>query len=140
MSRINTGRVILAGLAAAVVMNVLGFLANGVILASRWNDSTKALGVDVVKTAAQGVTGWVLMGLAVGLAIAWITAAIRPRFTGGAATGVRAGFAAWVILEAGIAAAYNGLYPGSLLIQSSIAGLVSTLAAGAVAGAIYRDA
>src|SRR5260370_41250894 len=107
MSRINTGRVILAGLAAGVVMDVMGFVINGAILRARWDDATKALGVDPAKMAAQGIAGWVLMGFVIGLAIAWITAAIQPRFAGGAGTGARARFAAWLIMDSAPAAAYN---------------------------------
>src|SRR5215813_2117487 len=106
MSRINTGRVILAGLAAGVVMDVLGFVINGLALGARWKDATKALGVDPTKMAAQGIAGWVVMGFVIGLAIAWITAAIQPRFAGGAGTGARAGFAAWLIMDSALCAGY----------------------------------
>ncbi len=80
------------------------------------------------------------MGFVIGLAIAWITAAIQPRFAGGAGTGARAGFAAWLIMDSALAAGYNGLFPWSLLICSVVGGLVTTLVAGVVAGVIYRDA
>jgi hypothetical protein len=101
--------VILAGLAAGVVMDVLGFVVNGLLLGPRWMDATKALGVDPAKSQLQGVLGWVIMGFVVGLAIAWVTAATQPRFAGGAGAGLRAGFAAWLIRDASLVAAYNGL-------------------------------
>jgi hypothetical protein len=52
---------------------------------------------------------------------------------------VALGFAAWLIRDASLVAAYNGLYPASLLACSVLGGLVTALAAGAVAGALYRD-
>jgi|HubBroStandDraft_3_1064219.scaffolds.fasta_scaffold15646_2 hypothetical protein len=140
MSRINTGRVILAGLAAGVVMDVLGFVINGLLLGARWRGTTQALGVDVAKGAAAATVGWVVMGFVIGLAIAWTTAAIQPRYAGGAAAGARAGFAAWLIMDSALAAGYNGLYPWSLLLSSIVGGLVTALVAGLVAGAIYKDA
>jgi len=36
MERINIGRVILGGIVAGIVGNILGFLVDGVILAPQW--------------------------------------------------------------------------------------------------------
>ncbi len=53
MSRINTGRVILAGLAAGVVMDLLGFVINGVLLHTRWDDASRALGVRASRAGSS---------------------------------------------------------------------------------------
>ena len=44
MGKINIGRVIIAGLVAGIVADLLGFLVDGILLAPRWADGMKALG------------------------------------------------------------------------------------------------
>ena len=44
MGKINWGRVVLGGLLAGLVLNVLDFLVNGVWLGTEWNAAMQALG------------------------------------------------------------------------------------------------
>ena len=44
MGRINMGRVILGGIVAGIVVNILGYLLDGLLLADQWNAGMKALG------------------------------------------------------------------------------------------------
>ena len=44
MGKINIGRVILGGLVAGIVSDLLGYLVDGVLLGPRWAAGMKALG------------------------------------------------------------------------------------------------
>ena len=44
MGKINMGRVILGGIVAGIVADVLGYLVDGMLLAPPWADGMKALG------------------------------------------------------------------------------------------------
>jgi hypothetical protein len=44
MGKINMGRVIIAGIVAGLVADVLGYLVDGMLLAPQWADGMKALG------------------------------------------------------------------------------------------------
>lgn len=44
MGKINMGRVIIAGLVAGLVADLLGYLVDGMLLAPQWADGMKALG------------------------------------------------------------------------------------------------
>ena len=52
MAQVNVGRVVVGGLVAGVVMNVVDAVTNGAILGERWIQETQRLGIDV-SAAAQ---------------------------------------------------------------------------------------
>ena len=55
MGKINVSRWILGGIIAGVVADILGTLVDGVILAPRWTDGMKALGIPVSRrTSGSG--------------------------------------------------------------------------------------
>ena len=94
MSGINLGRVILGGLVAGVVNNILEYGVNDVILKADHEAALKALG-KTVPTSGGVIASWTIMGFVFSIAIVWLYAAIRPRYGAGAGTAVRAGVAFW---------------------------------------------
>lgn len=141
MSKINTGRVVLAGLVAGLVINVIDFVVNVPILGKQWADATAALGVKLEQVNVQSAVGWICMDFIAGLFAAWLYAAVRPRFGAGAGTGLRAGAATWFIVHVALGSlVWNGLYPLSLAVASTAGALVAMLAGGWVAGRLYTEA
>src|SRR5688572_788003 len=94
MGQINISRVILGGLVAGLVMNVLESLANGLIKAPYWNAAMSAIGKPAYSTSTLAL--FIIWGFIFGLAVIWIYAAIRPRFGRGRMTATIAGVTAWV--------------------------------------------
>jgi hypothetical protein len=140
MGKINIGRVIIAGLVAGIVADLLGFLVDGVLLAPQWADGMKALGHGDFSS-----NEWIwfnLLGLAGGILLIWIYAAIRPRFGTGVTTAIYAGVAYWIIgvlipnvSFMGVA----GLFAHQLMTMTTAGGLVE-IVAGAIAGAaLYKE-
>jgi len=141
MSKINTGRVILAGLVAGLVINVVDFVVNVPILGAQWKAATVALGVNADQVSGQAAAGWITMDFLVGLFTAWLYAAIRPRYGAGARTGLCAGIATWFIVHVALGSlTWQGLYPLSLTVASTAGALVAMLAGGWVAGRLYAEA
>jgi hypothetical protein len=106
MGKINTGRVILGGLAAGLVMNVSEAVLHAVVLREEgeklvqlWQE--KGLLPEVSSTALVWV---ILLTFALGIAAVWTYAAIRPRFGPGPGTALVAALAVWAMsyLYAGI--------------------------------------
>jgi hypothetical protein len=141
MSRINTGRVVLAGLAAGVVMNVVDAVANGVLLGNAWRTETTALNAALMDKAAAGSTvGWIAVDLLLGITLVWLYAAIRPRFGPGPRTAALAAVVLWIATHLVYGSyVFMGLYSSSLIGASSLAGLVAVLAGGYVGGKLYRE-
>lgn len=57
MPRLNSSRVILGGLAAGLVMNIIDAITNGFLLGARWKVETEALNPGLM-----GYYSWSLVG------------------------------------------------------------------------------
>src|ERR1700730_14214387 len=103
MSKVNTTRAILAGLAAGLVINIVDFVVNVPILGAQWAAAAKALTIDIEKISATAAVGWITSDFLNGLFAAWLYAAMRPRCGPGAGTGLCAGAATWFIVHVALA-------------------------------------
>ena len=140
MNKINWNRVVLGGIVAGIVIDVFEGIANGLILASGWNDAMAALNRSAAMSAKQ-IAAFNLWGLAAGIVMVPIYAGIRPRFGAGPKTGMLAGAIVWALAYAAGNAAmvFLHLFPLGLMLSATAIGLVETLVAGAAGAAIYKE-
>lgn len=143
MGKINWARVLLGGLVACVIINLVGAGLGSVLftqgeLQRAWT-TVRPLEEWVSRTVALFVN--IIVTLLAGTLIVWWYAAIRPRFGPGATTAVVAGAAFWLsaspvqVLVGG----YLLQWPAHLLITVDAIHLTQCVA-GAVAGAwAYRE-
>ena len=143
MAAINTGKVVVGGLAAGVVMNAIDFVTNMYILGDRMK--ADMLRVNPQLWANMNDMGKLPMFLAVdfafGIMLVWLYAAIRPRFGSGAGTAMKAGVFMWLVgtaIEFYFAEA--GLFSMSLFALSGVASLVSMLLSAWVGALLYSEA
>ena len=141
MGNINMSRVILGGIVAGIVADVLGFLVDGVALAPQWSDAMKALGRPDFTT--NQMVWFNVLGLAGGIFALWLYSAIRPRYGAGPKTAVYAGLAWWIVgtllPNAGFMGV-AGLFPTGLTTMTTLGGVVECIV-GVVAGAaLYQEA
>ena len=141
MQRVNASRVIVGGLAAGLVMNIIDAITNGFLLGARWKVETDALNPGLIaKTGASGTLGWVLVDFICGILIVWVYAAIRPRFGAGPRTAFTAAFVVWLTAHVAYASyAFMGYYSWSLIGASSVGGLLAALAGGYVGARLYTE-
>ncbi|PYX79763.1 MAG: hypothetical protein DMG70_26625 [Acidobacteria bacterium] len=139
MAHTNRVRVILGGLLAGVVINVVEFITNGVILREAWGQAMKALGKP--QLSAGAVVIFNIWGFLLGIAAVWLYAAIRPRYGAGPKTAIRAGFVAWAIAVflANLGNYPLGLFPTRLLVISSMVALVETVMATLAGAWLYKE-
>lgn len=139
---INTSKVLVGGLAAGVVMNVMGFLINGVLLGQRMTDELVAAAPTLQGKGMDSMTltGRVITQFVVGILLVWLYAAMRPRFGPGMKT---AAFAALVIWLCGFLFYLDWLYLGlmsvGLYAMVSCAMAVSLLISAWVGGMLYKE-
>lgn len=141
MGKMNMGRVILGGVVAGVVLDILDYFVDGVLLANRWAAGMAALGKDAF-TPTQMV--WFnVLGIATGIVAVWTYAAIRPRFGQGVKTAVYAGLAVWIVgtLVPNAALMYvPHLFSAHLTLYTTLGGIVE-IVIGTIAGAaLYKEA
>jgi hypothetical protein len=140
MGKINLGRVILGGIAAGIVIDLFEGVLNGVILDKQWAEAMTALGKSSTLSMKQ-LIAFNVWGLAVGILMIWLYAAMRPRLGAGAKTAILAGLMMWATAYALGSAAYIFLHliPLGLMAIGLAVGLVETVIAGVVGASLYRE-
>lgn len=139
MSAINTGRLILGGIAAGLVINIVETIVNLFLVAHVMEELLASLDLEPIGTAA-GI-GYIVLGFALGFLIVWTYAAIRPRYGPGPRTALRAGLAVWAAFYL-LGAGSNwllGVAPIHLYVHTLLYSLPMMLIAGWVGGRVYRE-
>jgi hypothetical protein len=143
MARINVGRVLLGGIVAAILM----FLADGFIhqklLHEHWLATMKAVGRSVhAEDHGPDLTYFALTEVLRGLVLAWVYAAIRAHFGAGPKTAIIAALVVWALMFPipFLSEVPIGFYSTTMLAMWSLYELITTVVAGLVAGALYKDA
>jgi hypothetical protein len=94
MGKINLSRVILGGLVAGLIINVVEGVMNGVVLVDQWSAQMASLNRSAAGSVKQIIV-LNLWGFTAGILLVWLYAAIRPRLGAGPKTALCAGFFTW---------------------------------------------
>ena len=140
MRQINWNRVLLGGLVAGLIIDVVQWLLNGVFLGSDWRQAMQSLGKPLAETPARGLF-YILLGVAYGIMAIWLYASIRPRYGAGPITALYAGLGVWLLGDFLPALTWmpRGLFPRHLVAVAMLVGLAGILLA-TVAGAwLYQE-
>ena len=140
MAHTNRVRVVLGGLLAGVVINVVEFVTNGVVLKADWGQAMQALGKPAVPSGSA-IAIYNVWGFLVGIAAVWIYAAIRTRYGAGPSTAARAGVVTWglAVLLANVANYPLGLLPTRLLVITAVVALFEIIIAAVLGAWLYRE-
>lgn len=137
--KINFARVILGGIVAGIVLDILGYLVDGVMLSARWTFAMQQLGRTGF--SLNQMIRFNILGLGWGILAIWLYAAIRPRYGAGPGTAVCAGLAAWAIgtllPNAGLWLA--GILPRGLTVLTTGGGIVESVVAVLAGAALYQE-
>jgi hypothetical protein len=140
--RINIGRVVIGGLVAGVVLNVLDMIVGILVLADDMKAMVDRLNLDpVVLTDVAYMAPWIVIDFLYGLLIVWTYAAIRPRFGPGPRTALVAGlllYAQTTMVLYGFMA--MGVFERGAFVRNALCYLVSTGVASLAGCALYREA
>ena len=140
---INTKKVIVAGLAAGIVMNILDFLIHMMLgdrMAADLNAFLPGLGDSMATMSTNVMIGFVVMDLVIGMLLAYTYAAIRPRFGPGPKTAIIVALMYWIfgsIMNS--AFLVMGMMSRSLWLTYGLIYLVCLIIASLVAGALYKE-
>ena len=139
---INTSKVVVGGLAAGVMGNIVGYVGFGMLLGPRFE--AEAVAVAPVLAGRGMTTGAVVTNIVstfvIGLLLVWLYAAMRPRFGPGARTAI---FAAMVVWVCGFFFHMDFLMVGLVTQQTyalaSLVALVQVIASAWVGGMLYKE-
>lgn len=139
MHKINSGRLILAGIVAAVILDVLEYIDNGVLLANDWAQALKTVGVAPLTT--RGIIAFNIWSVAVAFLAVVLYVAIRPRFGPGPKTALIAAAIVWALgwPLAFVAPLASHMIPKSLAINSVLLGIPEIAISLLVGAAVYKE-
>lgn len=138
MGKINWARVILGGLAAGIVYNVIEGIS-GALTMEEVTAAMEAHTLSMNQTPAMMMI-YLGLGFLFGILGVWIYAAIRPRFGPGPNTALIAAFVVWLFYFGSIVGwASIGLYSGKLIVTWTIVGLVESVIAILLGAWIYKE-
>ncbi len=139
MGKINMQRVLLGGLLAGLVLNVVDFVLYGVL----WKDDLAAAMAALNKPpiSDSAIPLFILLDFLFGIVMVWTYAAIRPRFGPGPRTAVYAGLLVWVVagLLHFIGESPMGIMPQKLMLMGTLVFLVMAPLATAVGAKFYQE-
>jgi len=132
--------VILSGLLAGVVINIIEYITNGVVLKQAWSRAMQALGKPA-ELSVGAIVMFNVWGFLLGISAVWLYAAIRPRYGMGVSTAIRAGCVAWAlaVFLPNLGNYPLGLFPVRLLVITSVVALVEIVVATLVGAWLYRE-
>jgi len=140
MSGINTGRVILGGLLAGLVINVGEFILHMFVIGEeRSSELYSALNLDAPGGSAIAI--FVIFGFVIGITTVWVYAAARPRLGPGPKSAAIVAIPIWIagFLLPTVGYVVLGVFPMNLAILAAVWGLVEMIAC-AIAGAwLYTE-
>lgn len=135
-------RVLTAGLAGGLVLNIIDFVSNMFILGNRTQNDLLAVNPilwDALNRPSL-IAVFVAIDFVLGILLVWLYAAIRPRFGPGPATAIRAGLFAWLLSTLMWSFFYlMGVYSGATFALSGVVALANMLAAAWVGGRLYGE-
>jgi hypothetical protein len=142
IAKINISRLILGGVAAGVVLNIITGIANACILNGDFENWANGMANHLHPPIPPiQICFWVLMCLIDGMVGVCIYAGMRPRLGAGPKTALLAGLLVWTAGRLCVALDMSalGVFPWRLLAGQSILGLFAILP-GVLAGAwIYKE-
>jgi len=130
----NKARIVLGGLVAGVVVDVIETVVHRFLLKSYQEMGREPL------TMSGAVRLWII-GLIFGILLAWLYAAIRPRYGAGPKTAILSGLYLWVVAGLLVWIGFSPLlqWGTRLMVIGIVTNLVAYVIAGLVAGYLYKE-
>lgn len=140
MGKMNFRRWLLAGLVAGVIMDILGFLIDGLWLKGAWQAGMQSLALSGFAPSAWA---WFnVLGIVNGLLALWVYVSIRPRFGPGLNTAFKAAIVFWVIgslIPSLSFMVFGGQFSHQLAAYTTLGSFIQTIV-GVIAGAAtYKE-
>jgi hypothetical protein len=136
---LNSGKVVVGGLVAGVVANVLDYVFQGIVLRPDFEIMQQRLNLD--PAAANNPVPWIVVDFILGFLLIITYVGFRTRWGPGPKTAIYAG----VVLFVGIAAVMGalasiGIFTIDTYMKSSALSLVTMISASLAGAYVYKEA
>jgi hypothetical protein len=140
---INTSKVVVGGLAAGVVANIIGYVGFGLLLGPRMDAEMAAVAPTLQGRGMSGgaIGANVIAQFVIGILLVWLYAAMRPRFGPGMKTATYAALAVWVCgFVFHLDWLLIGLMTSATYFIAAVVALIQVIAAAGVGAMLYTEA
>jgi hypothetical protein len=139
MGKINTGRVLIGGLAAGVVANLFDFISNEYLLKADWEVVASLRNLDPAALQAS-MTTWIIVDFVFGILLVFAYAAMRPRFGPGPKTALVSGFTLFIAVTAILSGfVAMGMFTQAIFLKGTLFSVVTTAAASLAGASLYKE-
>jgi hypothetical protein len=140
MRKINTGRALLGGIVAALIINVIEGVMNGVVLKEDWKAALVALGKSGEVTG-NAIAVYNIGGLLYGIVGVWLYCALIGRYGTGSIVSAKAGLVVWTLASMlpNMMMLPSGLLPGNLVAYAVITDFIAIILGVMMGSLLYRE-
>jgi hypothetical protein len=140
MKPINIGRALLGGIVAAVIINLIETVVNGVVLKDDWAAAMQALGKSGEVTGLAIAIYWI-GGLLEGVIGVGLYAGLTGRYGLGSTTAAKAGLVVWALASAipNLMWVPSGMIPSRLMTFGVVVDFIAILLGVTMGALLYRE-
>jgi hypothetical protein len=139
---INTKKVLIGGIVAGVVINIIDFISNTYVLGARMKAESDAFkpGMSDQMMTGSAIAGYIVTDFVLGILLVWTYAAIRPRFGPGIKTAFYAAILFWLLVSISVSGyMHMGMMSAGLWWSFAFIGLVNFLLSAWVGARLYSE-
>ena len=139
MAKVNTGRVILGGLLAGLIIDVSESILNTVVLGQANDALMQARNLPPMDN--RMIAWFMVLGFLPGIGTVWLYAAIRTRYGAGPATAIVAAVGVWFLayLYPSAFLVVMGMFPAGLTALALLWGLAEIILASVAGAWLYSE-
>jgi len=140
MTKINTGRALLGGVVAAIIIDLIEGVMNGAVLKDDWAAAMRALGKSGEVTGGA-ILVYNIVGLLMGLIGVWLYCALISRYGAGSKTSAKAGMVVWALTSVlpNMLQIPGGLVPSRLTTFAVVIDFIAILLGITMGALLYRE-
>jgi hypothetical protein len=140
MNKINTGRALLGGIVAAVIIDLIEGVMNGVVLKADWAAAMQALGKSG-EVGGAAIAIYNIGGLLWGIVGVWLYSALISRYGAGSTTSAKAGLVVWALTSAIPMLMWipTGILPSRLMTFGVVVDFIAILLGVTMGALLYRE-
>ncbi len=138
----NRQKIVIAGLVAGLVLNVLDFISYSYIVGAKLAAAMDAVNpsLSAAMSTSRAMVTSIVLDFLMGIALVWLYAAMRPRYGAGPRNALMAAFFVWLISAFAFSMFHTmGMMTMQLWLLMAVIALVNLSIGALVGGKIYSE-
>ena len=138
----NRQKIVVAGLVAGLVLNVLDFITNTYVVGGALTQAMNAVNPSLMTAMStpRAMATFVVTDFVYGIALVWLYAAMRPRYGAGPRNAMMSAFFVWLVSALGFSMFHTmGMMAMPLWLLMALVAFVNFSISALVGGKLYSE-